>query len=117
MAKKTYTASLFIDSQMFLDILSTLEKHIQEDQEKQAGLQLLFPDSHICHTSGTLLFDQIIRMLEIAFNDLETNWIQYYIWELDFGKEYKEGAVTFNERNVPMGTAYDLWYFLVNYNM
>ena len=58
---------------------------------------------------------------ETAFVDLlskvmedDGEWISYFIYELDFGKNYKDGMVEDENGNyIPMGTAEELYDFLI----
>lgn len=54
---------------------------------------------------------EITKYLKAQFNDTD-DWISYWIWELDFGKKWKPGTVTFEGIDVPLGTADDLWNLL-----
>lgn len=52
-------------------------------------------------------------LLEFIFSDTN-RWISYWVWELDFGKYYTEGAVTDKDGNpIPLRTAEDLYHFLI----
>lgn len=54
------------------------------------------------------LFDMGVDLLESHFND-EDGWIGYWIFELNFGKDYKPGMVTFDYEDVPLKTIEDLY--------
>lgn len=54
---------------------------------------------------------EITKYLKAQFNDSD-DWISYWMWELDFGKKWRPGAVTFNGIDVPLGTVDDLWNLL-----
>ena len=48
-----------------------------------------------------------------VFDDKE-KWIDYWVWELDCGKEYKDGMVTERDgSNIPLKTPSDLWNLLM----
>jgi len=58
------------------------------------------------------LVDDVIRLLEWATGDLDA-WISYYIYELDFGRKYKDGCVTNPDGSiVKLKTVKDLWNLL-----
>lgn len=53
-----------------------------------------------------------VSMLSLLLDDTE-NWISYWVWELDCGKGYTEGAVTTEDgANIPLKTIKDLWNLL-----
>lgn len=55
----------------------------------------------------------VIDLLEFIFND-ENQWISYWIFELDFGKDYEDGWVTQKDETViPLKTVEDLYDLLV----
>lgn len=57
------------------------------------------------------LLDSVVDLLEREFDD-ESEWISYWIWELDFGKEYRPGSVMLNHRPVALATIQDLYNVL-----
>lgn len=57
--------------------------------------------------------DTAINLLSFIFKDT-TDWIGYYVFELDFGKEYKSGYIMVKGEDVPLATVEDLYEFLVN---
>lgn len=67
--------------------------------------------------SDDFLFEGIIKNLESEFGiqDMPYNDINYYIYELDFGKLYKPGmAVDSNGNIIPMSNAGELYDSLVS---
>ncbi len=63
--------------------------------------------------SGELVI-AIIRLLETIMEDTESNWIQYWIWDCDFGESLKDPKV-WDEYSapIPFETCEDLYHFLV----
>jgi len=55
----------------------------------------------------------MIKLLQELTND-ENDWIDYYIWELEFGDKYKDGCVKINNENIPLRKSEDLWNLIVN---
>jgi hypothetical protein len=54
------------------------------------------------------LTDIIIGLLETYFED-EGGWISYFIFDLDFGKQYRPGMISIDEKDVPLKTVEDLY--------
>ena len=52
-----------------------------------------------------------IDMLEEIMDD-KSEWIQYWLYELDCGTKYKPGCITFSDKNVKLKTLDDLWDIL-----
>ena len=40
------------------------------------------------------------------------SWIEYYIWDLDFGRKWKKDSVKVKGKNFKLKNAYDLWDLL-----
>lgn len=59
------------------------------------------------------LVDSITDLLVIHFND-KSEWISYWMWELDFGVNYTDGSVTFDDVPVPLKTIEDLYKVLID---
>lgn len=60
--------------------------------------------------------DYITRLLKELVND-ESDWINYYCWEIDFGRKYYEGCVTEADGTpIPLSSAEDLWNIITTKN-
>lgn len=62
---------------------------------------------------------EMVKVLTEVFQDTETKWISYYIYELDFGRNWKPMTVTEKDSNgndidVPMGTPQQLYKVLTD---
>lgn len=57
--------------------------------------------------------ETVIDLLECIFND-KNQWIRYWTWELDFGKDYEDGDVKDKDGSViPLETAENLYDLLI----
>lgn len=61
----------------------------------------------------------ILKVLEEIFQDTENKWIDYFVYELEFGTKWKPFTVTEKDSNgnivdVPLGTPQQLYKCLVN---
>jgi len=57
--------------------------------------------------------DALLKVLEVMFDD-HAQWISYFVYELDWGKEWKQGAVTDADgTDIPLGTLADLYHLIV----
>lgn len=56
----------------------------------------------------------VVDLLELATNDTENGWIAYWLYELNCGKDYKDGCVTKGGENIPLKSQLDLWNLLVS---
>ena len=59
----------------------------------------------------------LVELLSIIFKD-ESDWIGYWVYELDCGDKYHDGCVTStsggHEVNIPLKTVEDLWNLLIS---
>lgn len=56
----------------------------------------------------------LVDLLKIVMNDLESDWIDYFMYELDFGKRYVEGCITEADgTSIKLATPEDLYDLLV----
>jgi hypothetical protein len=54
------------------------------------------------------MFDLIVDLLEKYFGDND-GWISYWLFDLDFGKQYRPGSIKFKDAEVPLKTIEDLY--------
>lgn len=59
--------------------------------------------------------DPVLDILEELFehNDLNKGLIEYFCWEIDFGREYKQGCLTYQGEDVDISSAEKLYDFLI----
>ena len=57
------------------------------------------------------MFDMIVDILEICFNDKQ-KWIEYWVMELDFGDKYRDGMIKKGKTIIPLKTVKDLYDLL-----
>lgn len=54
----------------------------------------------------------LLDILSRVMND-KSDWISYYCYELDFGRNWEPGMITDSDgKDVPLGTVDDLWRLL-----
>lgn len=56
--------------------------------------------------------DSLVNLLEFIFED-NNDWIGYYIWELNFGKNWNPGTVRCKDKDIRLDTDENLYDFLV----
>ena len=55
-----------------------------------------------------------VNLLREVMND-ENDWIDYFLYDLDFGRTWKEGAITdVDGTDIALSTPEDLWNLLTN---
>lgn len=102
-----------ITKEGFKVIIDNIEKQNRKDIKYCRALgEVLHP--HIEPYDNHLLVDTLLQLLKTAFNDKHKNsWIDYYCWEIDFGRGYKEGCATRKDKsNIDLSSAEGLYDFL-----
>lgn len=56
--------------------------------------------------------NSLINLLSEQFND-ESDWIGYWVYDLDLGTKWKEGTVIDNGKDVKLKTVEDLYVMLI----
>ena len=85
----------------FQDSLHKLTSSFNRKDESQ--VEILFPTLAV----------NVAELLEKELGDTN-EWVSYWIWELDFGKQYEPGCVTDeNGDEIKLETVKDLYRFLV----
>ena len=104
-----------MDKQLFIKTIDIVEKQEKLDSENAELLAKVFPNAWSANLlyDTTIIIDQLIKILEIEMND-EDNWIGYFCYELDFGKDYKEGSITEKDDSIiDLSNASKLYDFLI----
>jgi len=95
----------------FIKIMEEFKEVIDDTEGVNIAMKKLSPDFGGFY-NGRVEF-LLTETLETMFND-KSEWISYYIYELNWGKEWKEGCVTMEGKDVKMKTIEDLHNILIN---
>lgn len=102
--------------ELFIESMNKIKKQYDHDKKCNDAFQVILPDDYVIGYANYILQNQLIKILKIAMNDNhDGGWIDYYIWELDFGEKYYEGCVTENDGTaIDLSNAGNLWDYLNN---
>lgn len=56
----------------------------------------------------------LLNLLQELFDDKETDWIGYYIYELNYGEKWEPGIITDNGKDVKLETPEELYMLLIH---
>jgi hypothetical protein len=102
-----------ITEKMFIETINMIKKQHEHDLKCNEAFKILLPNDYTSGYDNYNLYKQIIKLLQVATNDdNENSWIDYYIWELEFGKKYKDGCVIIDGVNYELITPEDLYRLL-----
>ena len=87
-----------MNKELFVYIVNKMYELYQEQEKFDDVLKMLDNDFGGCliHNKTISLLEEILKKL---VND-KYDYIGYYLWELDFGKEYKDGVITEDDGSI-----------------
>lgn len=110
-----------LTKQEFVDILNRL----REATELADKVEELFRDSRdnlecdFCNGAGLQISHEgiVVKLLEKLMQDSVSN-ISYFIYELDYGREYQEGCISDKNGNIDVSTPEKLYdYMMTEYTV
>lgn len=102
-----------ITKEKFVAIIKEIESLEKDIEDIHIALKKLDPDFNGFYL--TRLLTLILDILESTLND-DDSWIEYFVYELNFGKKWKEGTITQNGKGIKIQTAENLYDFLMMNN-
>lgn len=116
MQKNKCVCEVPLTKQEFVDILNRL----REATELVDKVEELFRDSRenlecdFCNSAGLQISHEgiVVKLLEKLMQDTLGN-VSYFIYELDYGREYQEGCISDKKGNIDISTSEKLYDFLM----
>lgn len=121
MQKNNCVCEVPLAKQEFVDILNRL----REATELVDKVEELFRDSRenlecdFCNGAGLQISHEgiVVKLLEKLMQDSVGN-ISYFIYELDYGRDYREGCISDNNDNIDISTPEKLYdYLMIEYSL
>lgn len=102
-----------MDKELFIKTMENIEDLYNRENELNIQFKNEFVDFN-----GLYIYDRpisiLIELLEKLTND-ESEWISYFIWEQNFGKEHKLGDVLAEDGTpIPLFSYEDLYNIIYN---
>lgn len=112
---KSNVGNLKIDFILFDKIIESIKNQMEHDEKCSDAFKIILPDNYISFYNNEHLNVMIFNLLKMAFNDnIEHSWIEYFIYELDFGKKYKDGMILEKDGSlINLSTTKKLYNFLI----
>lgn len=99
--------------EQFISSIEAIKEQYENDEKITKALNIIQPDSFNSFNGGIVLVNHLIQLLVDLTND-KNSWIEYFIYELDFGEKYKEGCATYVDKTpIDLSTAGTLFDFLI----
>jgi hypothetical protein len=105
-----------ISKKMFTEGMGVIEYQMTHDSKYADALSKVFKcyvDLYDSHMPVTFICDIFIAALEPNVKDRGDSIIDYFIYELEFGKKYKDGCYLVNKKPVDISTVEKLYDHLV----
>jgi hypothetical protein len=102
-----------ISKELFIESINEIEKQYNHDQKCSEAFKVILPDDFITSYDNSFLLNQLLKILKISMNDNHKHsWIEYFIYELDFGRNWKKDCVLVHGENFNLKNPNDLWDLL-----
>ena len=103
-----------MNKELFVSTFNSIKKQLEIDRKNSSMLQEMFPDDSIyCGYNNSELFNALNKILKESMKD-EYDWIGYFMYELDFGKKYRNGMVKESDGSIiDLSNAERLYEFLI----
>lgn len=104
-----------MNKETFIAAIKAIELQFEHDKKCSEAFETILPSDHVSFYDNHWLTNALVMVLQEAFNDTKPqSWIEYYLWELDFGKEnYRLKASRKDGSNIPLSTPEELYDFLI----
>ena len=110
-----------MNKELFIEAIAAIQQQCEYDIEVSKNLGKAFPEAFEANLlpKNHFLQNALIHVLQVEMNDLQLceygqSWIEYFLWELNFGEENYRKKVTKNGKEIKMSNAAELYDFLNN---
>lgn len=101
-----------INKEQFFLAMKGIETQLEIDARNHEAFSVILSDGFVSDPKN-VLYDTIIQLLVELTNDTKGKWIEYFIYELDFGREnWRLKAYDKKDNEIPLSTTEDLWRIL-----
>jgi len=93
--KKKKFGSINFTRKTFISAMGEIEKQYKHDRKCSDAFDVILPEDFTTGYDNHYLLNKLLEIIKIAFNDNhKDSWIDYFIYDLNFGKEYSIGMIT-----------------------
>ena len=105
-----------MNKELFVESINELQKQFKHDGKFSEHMGKAFPGvfSADLVPDNHFVIEQMIKVLKIEmFDNHDHSWIEYFIYELDFGNKYKSGCAKYTDGEIiDLSSAESLYDFL-----
>ena len=102
-----------MDKELFVKTMNQIEELARQQDKLDDMLKEIDPEfgGGYIHNKSIFILEELLAQLT---NDKYEN-IAYYMWEIDFGKEYVDGMITDDQgNNIPLSNAEELYDLIMS---
>lgn len=93
--KNTTIGNICFSREFFIETMEAIEQQHEHDKKCGDAFKIILPEDFVSYYDNHWIMNQLIKLMKIAMNDNHRDsWIEYYIWDLDFGKNYQKGCAS-----------------------
>lgn len=101
-----------ISKEKFVSIMETIKKEYNHVIKVNSLLNQIFEDGG--GYPQMYCYNELVELLKFLFNDDNNDSIiDYYIYELDFGKDWYKGCITVNKEDIDISNSEKLYEYLI----
>lgn len=100
-----------ISKETFVEVMNKLETLDKKMNDVDVAMKALSPD--FCGFYIPQAFCIVLDILNNIFND-KSDWLSYFVFELDWLHDWKSGDVLVNDKSVDLSTWDKAYDFLIN---
>ncbi len=104
-----------MEKELFIETIEVIEKQQKIDEANTKHINKVF-GGFIESYNNSLINNQIMKLLQAEYPTYPGGIcdIEYFCFELDFGRKYKDGMVTQDDEIVDLSTSGKLWDYLTS---
>lgn len=102
--------------EVFINAINAIQKQVERDIKISMALSEAYPNAFQANLlpSNDIITDALVKVLKKEMDD-NGDWINYYLWELNCGKENHRSIVKDGDGKViPLSNANELYDMLAN---
>lgn len=84
-----------MDKKLFIETITAIKEQLEHDRNCHDAFSIILPNDYVSGYDYSKVLNMLIKLLKIEFND-NSEWIEYFIWDLEFGDKFEMGMVTEN---------------------
>ncbi len=103
-----------ITKEQFISAINAMQEQRRVDNDCGDAFSVILPSDYVSGYDNSRLYEAIIELLiTLTGDDPNESWIEYFIWELEFGEKYVPGSIKYSDgRNIDISTSEKLYNFL-----